>query len=199
MKSYKQYCGLAKALDVVGDRWTLLIVRELLIRPACRYTDLQNGLPGIATNLLAARLKSLEEAGLVEKQEAATLFSLTPRGRELEATVRALGLWGAPLLAQADLEDTFRSHWLLMPLTMLLRDRYPKAKPVTVELRTGEGQPLVLEASGGEVRARVGKASAPDAVLTGHPGALLALLTGKTKLSKSVRLVGNAAILKRFI
>ena len=58
MRSYGQYCALAKALDVIGDRWTLLIVRELLIRGACRYTDLRNGLPGIATNLLAARLGS---------------------------------------------------------------------------------------------------------------------------------------------
>src|SRR5947207_3069079 len=64
MRSYRQYCGLAKALDVIGDRWTLLIVRELLIRDRCRYTDLRDGLPGIATNLLADRLRELERAGI---------------------------------------------------------------------------------------------------------------------------------------
>ena len=85
MRSYGQFCGLAKALDVIGDRWTLLIVRELLIRGACRYTDLRNGLPGIATNLLAERLRELEEAGVIEREEApppiaTTLFRLTPRG-----------------------------------------------------------------------------------------------------------------------
>jgi hypothetical protein len=70
MRSYGQYCSIAKALDVVGDRWTLLIVRELLIRGACRYTDLKNGLPGIATNLLSDRIRELESAGLIRREEA---------------------------------------------------------------------------------------------------------------------------------
>jgi len=89
VRSYKQYCALAKALDVIGDRWTLLIVRELLIRGFCRYTDLRNGLPGIATNLLADRLRELEQAGIVCREDApppiaTTLFHLTGRGKELE-------------------------------------------------------------------------------------------------------------------
>ena len=82
MRSYGQNCALAKALDVVGDRWTLLIVRELMIRDRCRYTDLRNGLPGIATNLLAERLNEMEQAGLVTPEAApppiaTTLFQLT--------------------------------------------------------------------------------------------------------------------------
>ena len=85
MRSYGQYCSVAKALDVVGDRWTLLIVRELLLQGPCRYTDLKNGLPGIATNLLSDRLRELEAAGLVRREEAAppvatTLFHLTEAG-----------------------------------------------------------------------------------------------------------------------
>ena len=89
MRSYGQYCAVAKALDVVGDRWSLLIVRELLLREACRYTDLLEGLPGIATNLLADRLRELESAGVVCREGApppiaATLFRLTDRGRELQ-------------------------------------------------------------------------------------------------------------------
>ncbi len=96
MRSYHQYCGLAKALDVIGDRWTLLIVRELLLRERCRYTDLRNGLPGIATNLLADRLRELEEAGIVSREEApppiaTTVFRLTSRGRELEPIVNQIG------------------------------------------------------------------------------------------------------------
>src|SRR5882724_1705673 len=99
MKSYNQYCGLANALDVIGDRWTLLIVRELLIRGACRYTDLRNGLPGIATNLLAERLRELEEAGVIEREAApppvaTTLFRLTARGAALDAVMREIGRWG---------------------------------------------------------------------------------------------------------
>ena len=85
MRSYKQHCGLAKALDVIGDRWTLLVIRELLLQGPCRYTDLKNGLPGIATNLLSDRLRELEAAGLVLREEAAppvatTLFRLTEAG-----------------------------------------------------------------------------------------------------------------------
>jgi DNA-binding HxlR family transcriptional regulator len=99
MRSYGQYCSIAKALDVVGDRWTFLIVRELLLRGACRYTDLRYGLPGIATNLLADRLRELESAGLVRREEApppvaTTLFHLTEAGLQLDPVLRAIGLWG---------------------------------------------------------------------------------------------------------
>src|SRR5271156_5649061 len=105
MRSYGQYCALAKALDVIGDRWTLRIVRELLIRGACRYTDLRHGLPGIATNLLAERLRELEQAGLVRREDApppiaTALFSLTPRGEQLRPVVYELGRWGAPLMLE---------------------------------------------------------------------------------------------------
>ena len=104
MRTYGQYCGLAKALDVIGDRWTLLIVRELMIRAGCRYTDLRNGLPGIATNLLAERLDELEENGIVYREAApppvaTTLFHLTSRGQELRPVLHAIGRWGAPLIA----------------------------------------------------------------------------------------------------
>src|SRR5437867_2184126 len=104
MRSYGQLCSVAKALDVVGDRWTLLIVRELLLRGACRYTDLRDGLPGIATNLLADRLRELEGAGLVSREEApppiaTTLFHLTQRGKDLEPVMLSIGRWGSPLLA----------------------------------------------------------------------------------------------------
>src|ERR671937_2991699 len=121
MRSYGQFCALAKALDVVGDRWSLLIVRELMLRDACRYTDLRNGLPGIATNLLADRLRELERAGVIEREEApppvaATVFRLTERGRQLRDAVHALGRWGGPLLADAPHDDAYRSHWLALPL-----------------------------------------------------------------------------------
>ena len=82
MRSYGQYCSIAKTLDVVGDRWTLLIIRELLIRGACRYTDLRNGLPRIAANLLSDRIRDRESAGLIRREDApppiaTTLFHLT--------------------------------------------------------------------------------------------------------------------------
>src|SRR5438270_8811054 len=103
MRTYGQFCGLAKSLDVIGDRWTLLIVRELLIRGQSRYTDLRAGLPGVPTNLLADRLRGLEEAGLLRRdvsprRAAVPVYALTPRGEALEAVIAALGRWAAPPL-----------------------------------------------------------------------------------------------------
>src|SRR6185437_16129530 len=99
MRSYNQFCAVAKSLDVVGERWTLLLIRELLLRGPSRYTDLRNGLPGVAANLLAARLKELEEAGLVTRQDApppvaTALYELTEDGRALEPVLKSLGWWG---------------------------------------------------------------------------------------------------------
>src|SRR5437016_11764986 len=118
MRSYEQQCGLARALDMVGDRWTLLIVRELLIRP-CRYTDLQYGLPGIATNLLADRLRQLETDGVITREAASppiatTVFRLTRRGEALRPVLEALGRWGAPPHGDAYGEAVFRSHSLAL-------------------------------------------------------------------------------------
>src|ERR1700730_780738 len=109
MRTYGQYCSLAKALDLLGDRWTLLLVRELSLRGPSRYTDLRAGLPGVATNLLADRLRELEAAGVVAREEAAppvatTLFRLTPRGEELKGALHELGRWGIPLMAEGPAE-----------------------------------------------------------------------------------------------
>src|ERR1700742_1210914 len=126
MRTYAQYCAVAKALDLIGDRWTLLIVRELLIGGACRYTDLRNGLPGIATNLLADRLREIERAGIVSREEppppvATTLFELTSRGEELAPLMRELVRWGTPLMEQGPASgDVFRGQWLSLPLEMSL-------------------------------------------------------------------------------
>src|SRR5947209_8274672 len=137
MRSYGQYCGVAKALDVVGDRWSLLIVRELMLRDRCRYTDLREGLPGIATNLLADRLRQLEDAGIVAREEApppiaTTLFRLTERGGELRSAIHALGHWGGPLLEEDFGDDAFRSHWLALPFEIHLGDRVSGAAPITI-------------------------------------------------------------------
>src|SRR6266511_2308195 len=163
MRTYRQYCALARALDVVGDRWTLLIVRELLVRQPCRYTDLAYGLPGIATNLLADRLRQLEENGLITREAApppiaATLFRLTARGEALRPVVQALGLWGRPLMEQPPGSSEFRSHWLVIPLERHLVDRTPSASPVSIEIRTGE-QAMTIATVDGRVRVRPGPVS----------------------------------------
>lgn len=189
MRSYKQYCALAKALDVIGDRWTLLIVRELLIRGSCRYTDLRDSLPGIASNLLVDRLRELEQAGIVGREDApppvaTTLFHLTPRGQELEAVVYQLGCWGAPLLAKAPRTDAFRSHWLVLPARHWLCDHKPDRPPIKIELRTAD-QAIAIETANGSVRIRPGSIDHPDAVITGTPRVIAAVLAGKLDLARA--------------
>ena len=130
MKSYSQYCSVAKALDVVGDRWTLLIVRELLTQGPCRYTDLRAGLPGIASNLLSTRLKEMETAGLITRTAApppiaTTLFDLTDRGRELKDVLYSLGRWGLDFMVTADGSDAFRSNWFTFATETFLTDTDP--------------------------------------------------------------------------
>jgi DNA-binding HxlR family transcriptional regulator len=191
MRSYGQYCALAKALDVVGDRWTLLIVRELLIRKAARYTDLRDGLPGIATNLLAERLRELVEVGVVARDEApppvaATLYRLTPRGTALKAAVAALGAWGGPAMGEIGPDEEFRSHWLALPIELRLRDGRPEARPVVVEVRTGE-EPIYLRTQDGTVRVESVPAEKPDAIVEGRPRVVLGLLYGELSLARARR------------
>jgi DNA-binding HxlR family transcriptional regulator len=125
-RSYGQYCGLARALDVVGGRWSLLIVRELLVGPA-RYRDLLAGLPGIATNLLAERLRDLEEAGVVQRQldtdSNGVVYALTPWGSELRGAIDALLNWSKPLMVSGPRGDSFQAHWLVVALQALLRGK----------------------------------------------------------------------------
>ncbi len=205
MRSYGQFCALAKALDAIGDRWSLLIVRELLLQGACRYTDIKRGLPGIATNLLADRLQQLEGVGVISREVApppvaTTLFRLTPRGEDLVPVIRELGRWGAPLLAEARDDDVFHAYWLALPLELYYHDPTPDADPVVIEVRTGDG-PAVIETAGGRVRARPGSARNPDAVVSGPPNLIHGVLSRRLALDEARRqgleVEGDAAALER--
>jgi DNA-binding HxlR family transcriptional regulator len=205
MRSYNEYCAIAKSLDVVGDRWTLLIVRELAGRGACRYTDLRNGLPGIASNLLAERLRELEHAGVIAREDApppiaTTLFRLTPRGEQLRPVLDELGRWGVPLMTEQKPDDVVQSQWLAGALESMLTDRQPAAPAVTLELQTGD-HPIVLHAEDGTIRTRLGSAENPDATLAGPPMPIMGLLLGMLKLTdakaRAVSLDGDPAILDR--
>jgi DNA-binding HxlR family transcriptional regulator len=205
MRSYYEYCAVAKSLDVVGDRWTLLIVRELLQRGACRYTDLRNGLPGIATNLLADRLRELEHAGLVVREDApppiaTTLFQLTPRGEQLTPVLADLARWGVPLMTEQNPSDAVKTRWLAWALELMLTDRQPDAPSVAVALQTGD-QPMVIEARDGTIHTRLGPADSADATLTGPPKPILGLLLGRLELREAkangVSYQGDPAILDR--
>jgi DNA-binding HxlR family transcriptional regulator len=207
MRSYGQYCSVAKSLDVIGDRWTLLIIRELLLRGACRYTDLKNGLPGIATNLLADRIRELESAGLVRREEApppvaTTLVHLTEAGAELEPVIKALGWWGLRYMAGPADADEFRGQWFAYVVEFFLRDRDPGGPPAAIELRT-EADPAVIEVSGGAVRFRVGTVPHPDLVLAGRPQLIDALLSGQLSADEvtafGLEISGDASLLDRVL
>jgi DNA-binding HxlR family transcriptional regulator len=205
MRSYGEYCAIAKSLDVVGDRWTLLIVRELALRGPSRYTDLRNGLPGIASNLLAERLRELEQAAVITREDApppiaTTLFRLAPRGEELRPVLDGLIRWGMPLMAEQKPDEEVRSHWLASALDMMLTDRHPDGPGVTIELRTAD-QPIVLQAQNGTVRTRLGSAENPDATLAGPPTPIMGLLLGRLALAdakaRGVSIHGEPAVLDR--
>ncbi|MEU4349766.1 helix-turn-helix domain-containing protein [Streptomyces sp. NPDC023838] len=167
-RSYDQYCAAARALDVVGDRWTLLIVRELLAGPR-RYTDLHADLPGVSTDVLASRLKDMEREELATRRKlpppaAATVYELSARGRQLLPVLTALAAWGAPELAERRPTDAVRAHWFAIPLIPVLR-RLPHA-PAVLDVRLDEGEFHVRtggEGVTGDGVAVYGDGPAPDA------------------------------------
>lgn len=206
MRSYGEYCSIAKALDVVGDRWTLLIIRELMIRGGCRYTDLRDGLPGIATNLLSDRLRELESAGLITREEApppiaTTLFHLTATGAELEPVLDAFFRWGLRYMAEPPGNDAFRPHWFAFSVWSL-HDKDPDGPPVSIELHAASS-PAVVEAAGGKVSMRVGAVPAPDLVLSGEPRLILGMFNGILTAAEAADLGlefrGDAAVLDRIL
>src|SRR5581483_6905736 len=124
-RSYNQYCSVARALDVVGERWTLLIVRDLLLGPR-RYKDLLESLPGIGTNLLADRLKELEHEGIVRRTvlpppAGSTVYELTETGQELEPVIAAMGRWGARFLGAPRSADRFPTSAYFVALRVLFQ------------------------------------------------------------------------------
>jgi len=162
-RSYDQYCGLARALDVVGERWTLLIVRNLLLGPL-RYSELLRGLPGITTNLLAKRLREMEAHGIIERTgggaraDGTSAYGLTPPGQALEPAIHALGRWGWRGMGKPRPRDRRSVEWLLVAL----RRRYRGGATVSAEL-VADGVPYHLVLRG--ERAEIGRGALPAADL----------------------------------
>lgn len=172
-KSYGQYCGLAKALDHVGDRWTLLIVRELLVGPR-RYSQIRAALPGIATNLLADRLRELESDGVVVR-DADSRYELTEFGRDLEDVVHGLVRWGGRWMAERAPGESFRAEWLAVALAALL----PKSRRGRVEIHAGDAVVTVDRGSVG-----LGGTGGADAVVEGAAEIVLGVAAGHLPFSR---------------
>jgi len=183
-RSYGQFCALARSLDVVGDRWTLLIVRELLPGPM-RYTELKTSLTSIATNLLAARLKTMEASGIVERrlEDAGVVYALTPWGAELREPMDALGRWGAPLLATGQGDDVFQPRWLTLALPALLRGA-TASPPVELGIET-DGFLMVLRVDEDGPSAFVPDRE-PASVFTAAPDVVVALATEAISIKQAL-------------
>ncbi len=135
-RSYHQFCGIAKALDVVGERWTLLILRDLLLGPR-RFSDFQSGLPGLMPNLLTDRLKALTAQGVIARVKqpppaGGFAYELTPEGRELEPALLALGRWGWRYMEKPQRDDVVSLGWALIALKRRFKG---SPTPLTIELR----------------------------------------------------------------
>src|SRR5207248_2326534 len=190
-RSYGQYCGLARALDVAGDRWNLLIVRQLLIAPA-RYRELVEGLPGVATNLLADRLRDLETAGVIERRLAekgnAVLYALTPWGAELRDPIDSLIRWSTPLMVRGPGGDHFRAEWLVVPLRALLAGRAAPHRSSTIGVAVDDHLFQVRATrSGIEVNPHDG--GDLDAVVRADAAIILGLAAGVLTLDDALGLV----------
>ncbi|MFE1484289.1 MULTISPECIES: winged helix-turn-helix transcriptional regulator [unclassified Streptomyces] len=197
-RSYDQFDATARALDSVGDRWTLLIVRELLGGPR-RYTDLHADLPGVSTDVLASRLKDMEQSGLALRRKlpppsAASVYELTERGHGLRPVLAALAAWGAPALAERRPTDAVRAHWFALPLlgalTGLTQDGILEVRLDEGEfhLHVGGGAGAVLP--GAEAYGPVygyGPADRPDARIVLDAGVCLDLARGAAGLAEAVK------------
>jgi len=164
-KRYDEYCPVAHALGLVGERWALLVVLELMRGPK-RYTDLAENLRGIGTNILASRLRDLEAAGVVAKRTlpppaASKVYELTDYGRELRPVIRELALWGARTLGPPTHEDELFPGWLANALDTVLAPRAPLGR---FEFRVGEEVSSLVD---GEVLD--GPVENPDVVVEGDP------------------------------
>lgn len=173
-RRYGQFCPLAKALDVLGERWTLLIVRELLAGPK-RYTDLRAGLAGMATDLLAARLRELLDAGVIDRREVppptpATVYELTERGRALQPVIRELSHWGRPLLLEPA-DDILPDSALLLGLEAAFRPEAAAGLDETYEIEV-EKLRVTVRVRGGELKIIPGPAdeTASVRIVADRPG-----------------------------
>jgi DNA-binding HxlR family transcriptional regulator len=205
-RAYREYCAIARSLDVLGQRWTLLIVRDLFLGPQ-RYTDLQAGLPGIASDILTARLRALEEDGLVRRRELpppapATVYELTEGGRRLGPLIRALGEVGLTLLDVPAPSQPINPGPVVMSLNLTFRANELPELTETYGLELDD-RPFTVSVDRGTVTTERGAPAAPVATFRTDPRTLVRLIRGDTSSQAAVadRVIevdGERAALDRF-
>jgi len=187
-RSYGQYCGLAHALDLVGERWTLLVVRDLALGPK-RFSDVLAGLPGLGTSLLSDRLRQLENNGLVERALAdravGVVYRLTEDGEQLATALGPLTVWGAAKLADEPAPDEWRPEWLAFVLTSTFRHDQAAGIDDCYEFRLGDANLFVIVADG-TIAVSEDKRREPDLVATLDLPTLAAIGSGNMSVHEAI-------------
>ena len=179
-RSYKQFCPMSYSLDAIGDRWAIMIIRELLYGPR-RFTDIRRGLPTLATNLLTQRLKDLEEEGFIQQRDlpppAAThVYELTPYGESVEIVIRALYLWGIHLMAHGSFQDDHVSFVCsIYSMSQLFNKHMPISQPIQIQVHA-EGEIFHACIQEGKVEAAMGTTPEPNLIIETTPKMFLRLI-----------------------
>jgi DNA-binding HxlR family transcriptional regulator len=204
-KRFNQYCPIAHALSLVGERWALLIVRELLKGPR-RYTDLAAGLPGIGTNILAARLRELEGAGVVHRRKlpppaASTVYELTEYGAGLEEVMHALARWGARTLGLPRRDDDLDSDWGLNAFPALFYPERARGLTETYVIRVDDDA-FTVRLEDGQLGTELGAAEDVDLDASMDMATFFALASGDLSTQEAIedgriRLEGDRDTLAR--
>lgn len=207
-RSYREHCGIARALDRVGERWTLLLVRELLYLGPRRFADLRRALPGLAPNLLTRRLRDLEADGLVVRSilpapASVRVYRLTPRGRALEPVLQALWRWGRAALGDAREAGAVRPELPVMALRAAFRPEDAAGVHETWELQVDD---VAIQAvvEDGRMTLRPGMEVTPDVTVTTDAATLADVVAGRLDVSDALgsgamRIEGEPAALGHFM
>src|SRR5215204_5824295 len=205
-RSYDDGCAAAHALDLVGERWALLVVRELLLGPK-RFTDLRAGLPGTSPNVLAQRLRELEGAGIVRRRKlpppaASRIYELTEWGKDLEPVIISLGRWGVrspskPRDAELGIDS------LILSLRTMFDPQQAEGLGASYEIRLGEDR-FRAEVTDGRFEIERGVADRPDAIVETDAGTLAALVYEDRQLAEvlrigDIRIEGDRRAVERFL
>jgi DNA-binding HxlR family transcriptional regulator len=205
-KRYDQYCPIAHAVGMLGERWTLLVVRELLWGPK-RYTDLAEGLPGIGSNVLAARLRDLEQSGVVQKRKlpppaACNVYELTDYGRQLDEVIYSLARWGVRTLGPPGPEDELEPEWGIHALPTLFDPEAARGVTETYVFRVGSDA-FTARLQDGDLSASLGEDEDPDLRFELDMDTFFALASGDLPPADAVEqglvtLEGDVEALERF-
>jgi DNA-binding HxlR family transcriptional regulator len=205
-RPYRQHCGISRAMELLGARWALLVVRDLLMGPK-RFTELEEGLPGIPTNVLTTRLRELEEAGVVARRvqarpDGGVVYELTDYGMELEQPVLALGFWGAKSLGPPDEDDFISTDALALALRGAFRPREARGPQRCYSLRV-DGKSLGVAVKNGKVTVPAPSSTHPDLVIESSAATFTQLFAGALDVeaaleSGGLRLTGDESEARRF-